>query len=262
MNKISKILKFELRNLIQSKWIIFYTIFFAAISYSLFLFSSDPGKAFISLMNIVLIVIPLVSLVFGAVYIYNSREFIETVLTQPVKRPVLFFGIYLGLAGSLSAAFVVGILIPYLLIAFRSTAFSDLFLTLAIGIALTFIFTAIASLVVVLQDDKAKGLGLLIFIWLFTAIIYDGLVFFILQYFEEYPLEKVMIGMSLINPLDLARMIFLMKFNIAALMGYTGAVFQKFFGSSFGILLASFFMLLWIFIPFFFASRSFSKKDF
>jgi Cu-processing system permease protein len=81
-------------------------------------------------------------------------------------------------------------------------------------------------------------------------------------YFEEYPLENAMIALSVINPIDLGRILFLIKFNISALMGYTGAVFQKFFGSSLGVLLSAGCIFLWIVIPLFLSTKIFRKKDF
>jgi len=71
-----------------------------------------------------------------------------------------------------------------------------------------------------------------------------------------------MILLSIINPIDLGRILFLIKFNIAALMGYTGAVFQQFFGSSVGIIISVVFMLLWILIPLSLSTRLFKRKDF
>jgi len=53
-----------------------------------------------------------------------------------------------------------------------------------------------------------------------------------------------------------------MKFDIAALMGYTGAVFQRFFGSSSGMIISVTCLLFWIIFPFFLSSRFFKKKDF
>jgi len=50
--------------------------------------------------------------------------------------------------------------------------------------------------------------------------------------------------------------------DIAALMGYTGAVFMKFFGSLKGIPVSILSMLLWILIPSFFMVRIAKKKDF
>jgi Cu-processing system permease protein len=71
-----------------------------------------------------------------------------------------------------------------------------------------------------------------------------------------------MIALSIINPIDLGRILFLMKFNISALMGYTGAVFQQFFGSFLGILISLFCLLAWIIIPFLLSRFYFQKRDF
>ena len=262
MSLMTKVLRYEIHNTIRSKWVIFYAFFFFVVGYSLFAFSGDVNKAYISLMNIVLIVIPLVSLIFGSIYLYNSREFVEMMLSQPIDRRSLFLGIYFGTSIPLSLAYAVGMFLPFILFGKINQQFEGVLLLLLIGIALTFVFTAIAFLITVLQDDKAKGLGFSILIWLLLTVIYDGLVLLIVYYFEDYPLEKVMIAISLINPIDLARILFLIKFNISALMGYTGAVFQNFFGSMLGVVLSILFLLIWIFVPVYFSTKSFSKKDF
>jgi len=262
MKLLSKILLYEIHNTIRSKWVIFYAFFFFVVGYSLFAFSGDVNKAYISLMNIVLIVIPLVSLIFGSIYLYNSREFVEMMLSQPIDRRSLFLGIYFGTSIPLSLAYAIGMFLPFILFGKINQQFEGVLFLLLIGIALTFVFTAIAFLITVLQDDKAKGLGFSILIWLVLTVIYDGLVLLIVYYFEDYPLEKAMIALSLINPIDLARILFLIKFNISALMGYTGAVFQNFFGSILGVVLSISFLLIWIFIPVYFSTKSFLKKDF
>ena len=262
MSLMTKVLRYEIHNTIRSKWVIFYAFFFFVVGYSLFAFSGDVNKAYISLMNIVMIVIPLVSLIFGSIYLYNSREFVEMMLSQPIDRRSLFLGIYFGTSIPLSLAYAVGMFLPFILFGKINQQFEGVLFLLLIGIALTLVFTAIAFLITVLQDDKAKGLGFSILIWLLLTVIYDGLVLLIVYYFEDYPLEKVMIAISLINPIDLARILFLIKFNISALMGYTGAVFQNFFGSMLGVVLSILFLLIWIFVPVYFSTKSFSKKDF
>ncbi|MFC2103337.1 ABC transporter permease subunit [Bacteroidota bacterium] len=262
MNLITKILKYEIHNTIRSKWVILYTLFFFLVGYSLFSFSGDVNKAYISLMNIVIIIIPLVSLIFGSIYLYNSREFIEMMLSQPIDRKSLFTGIYFGTSIPLSAAFVIGILVPFILFGKVAGQLDGIAVLLLTGIALTFIFTALSFLITVLQDDKAKGLGFSILLWLILAVIYDGLVLFIVYYFEEYPLEKIMVALSIINPIDLGRILFLIKFDVSALMGYTGAIFKEFFGGYLGMIISFFFMMLWILIPFFLSTRYFKRKDF
>ncbi|MCU0406168.1 MAG: nitrous-oxide metabolic protein NosY, partial [Ignavibacteriaceae bacterium] len=65
MKLVKKILLYEIHNTIRSKWVILYTFFFFLVGYGLFTFSGDVNKAYISLMNIIIIVIPLVSIIFG-----------------------------------------------------------------------------------------------------------------------------------------------------------------------------------------------------
>ena len=262
MKLMNKILRYEIHNTIRNKWIIVYAFFFFFVGYAMFAFSGDASKAYISLMNVVLIIIPIVSLIFGSIYLYNSREFVEMMLSQPIDRKSLFLGIYFGTSIPLSLSWVIGIILPFLLFSKSYQQFDGLLFLILIGAALTFVFTAIAFLVTIRQDDKAKGLGYLIMIWLLLAVIYDGIILLIVYYFQDYPLEKVMIGLSIANPIDLARLIFLIKFNISALMGYTGAVFQNFFGSVLGIFISIFFLLIWIVLPIILSTKSFSKKDF
>lgn len=262
MKLTNKILRYEIHNTIRNKWIIIYTFFFFFVGYALFAFSGDANKAYISLMNVVLIIIPIVSLIFGSIYLYNSREFVEMMLSQPIDRRSLFLGIYFGTSIPLTFAWVIGVVLPFLLFSKSYQQFDGLLFLVLIGAALTFVFTAIAFFITIRQDDKAKGLGYLIMIWLLLAVIYDAFILLVVYYFEAYPLEKVIIGLSIVNPVDLARIIFLIKFNISALMGYTGAVFQNFFGSATGILVSLFFLLIWIVVPIVLSTRLFNQKDF
>ena len=71
-----------------------------------------------------------------------------------------------------------------------------------------------------------------------------------------------MLFLALSNPIDLARIIILLKFDVSALMGYTGSIFNRFFGSSFGIIAATSFLILWIIAPLWRGVKLFSRKDF
>jgi Cu-processing system permease protein len=141
-----KVLRYEIHNTIRSKWVILYTFFFFLLGYTLFSLSGDINKAYISLMNIVLIVIPLVSLIFGAIYLYNSREFIEMLLSQPIDRRSLFTGIYFGTSIPLAAGYLIGILTPFILFGKVGEQTEGLIFLVLIGIALTFVFTSMSFL--------------------------------------------------------------------------------------------------------------------
>src|SRR6185503_251224 len=108
-----------------------------------------------------------------------------------------------------------------------------------VGLILTLIFVAIALLAAVYTRDKAKGIGIAVLLWLYFSLIYDGLVLFILFQFSDYPLEKALVALSFLNPIDLGRILVLIKMDISALMGYTGAVFRLFFDTAQGLLITA-----------------------
>ena len=263
MNTTFKIIRYEIQDVWRSKWIIFYTLLFLLITDSLFRFGGDSARVILSLMNVVLIVIPLVSIVFGSMYLYNSREFIELLLSQPINRKHLYIGLYSGVALPLAFGFIVGSGLPFI---YFYSGISDnigaVLLILGMGTALTFIFLALSFFISVYHEDRVKGLGTLIMIWLFFTVIYDGLVLFFIYFFADYPLDKAVIFLSCLNPIDLGRIALLLEFDISAMMGYTGAVFKNFFGSASGFLVAAASMLLWIVVPFYFGMKKFIKKDF
>ncbi len=99
---MSKIFKYAFFDLIRSRWSISYFLFYLIITLVLFSFSNDLSMVIISLMNIVLVIIPLVATVFGITYYYNSREFTELLLAQPIKRSSIFLGQFWGVSTSLA----------------------------------------------------------------------------------------------------------------------------------------------------------------
>jgi len=79
--------------------------------------------------------------------------------------------------------------------------------------------------------------------------------------FQDYPLERVMVFLSFLNPIDLGRVQILLQMDISALMGYTGAVFREFFGAATGITLSFIGLFFWVLWPIWLSLRRFKKKD-
>lgn len=258
-----KISRYQLRDLLRSKWLIVYTAFFFLVTFCLFRFVGDTSKVLVSLMNIVLIIVPLISTILGTTYYYGSREFTEFMLAQPIKRGALFTGMCLGISIPLMLSFVAGV--GTALAIFGSLALQDLdaVLTLLVaGVALTFVFVSLAFWVAVANSDKARGLGISLLLWMLFSVVYDGLILLAVIVLADYPMERPLIALSILNPIDLARVMILLKFDVSALMGYTGAVFQKFFGTSSGVVVSLSSLLAWSVVSFGSGMRSFRKKDF
>jgi Cu-processing system permease protein len=252
-----KLSRYVLYDILRSKVVLGYTIFLLAVSFSLFQLEENNSKAILSLLNIVLIVVPLISMIFTTIHYYNSYEFIELMLSQPLSRTKILLSEYGGVALSLLSAFFIGIGIPVLLFAFNETGIALLFT----GGCLTLVFASIAFLASVKARDKARGIGAALLLWFYFALIYDGLVLLILFSFSEYPMEKFTLLMAALNPIDLGRIFIMLKMDISALMGYTGALYKNFFGSSTGVLFTTGIMLLWATVPLLLAVRAFKKKD-
>jgi Cu-processing system permease protein len=168
----------------------------------------------------VLYVVPLVALVFGTVYLYNAREFIELLLAQPVNRRGLFFGLYGGLAIPLVLGSAAGMAAPFLAHGFHDPARRAMLAALlGAGAALTLIFTAVALCLAFRCEDRLRGLGAAIGVWMLGAIVYDGLVMALVAASSDYPLERPMLALTLANPIDLARVTLLLQLDVSALMG-------------------------------------------
>ena len=259
----AKVLRYELRDLLRSRWILGYVLLLMALTDALLRFGGGGSRAVLSLLNVVLVFVPLVSIVFGAMYLYGARDFIELLLAQPVGRTALFAGLYGGLAAPLAAAFVLGVGLPFLWGGTGEGSLAGpLAMLLAAGVLLTLVFTALAFLVSLLFQDRAKGLAAALLVWLAATALYDALIVLVAVAFADRPLEVPLIGLILLNPVDLGRVLLLLQFDTAALMGYTGAVFERFFGSRLGAAVTATALVLWCAGPLVLAVGRFRHQDF
>jgi len=259
----AKILRFQLHDLVRSRWVLGYTLLLLALTEALLRLGGGGPRATLSLMNVVLTVVPLVSIVFGTMYLYGAREFIELLLAQPVGRRALFAGLYGGLALPLAAGFLLGVGLPFLWNGSDDGSGSGpIALLLGCGVLLTLIFTALAFLVSLLVVDRARGLGVAIVLWLCATALYDAVLVLAATALSDYPLELPLLGLTLLNPVDLGRVLLLLRFDVAALMGYTGAVFERFFGTAMGLGITAGALALWCAVPILLGVRRFVRKDF
>ena len=252
-----KIAKYIILDIVRSKVLLAYTLLLLAISLTIFMSDADVTKGLVSITTVILIIVPLVSIVYATTYYFNAAEFTEMLVSQPISRRNILMGKFIGISSSILLAFIIGVCIPVCLFAFSATG-----ITLMIsGCLLTLSFISLAFLTSTITRDKAKGIGLALMLWFYFSIIFDGLVLLFLYTFADYPLEKAMIALTALNPIDLARILILLQLDISALMGYTGALYQQFFGSGIGIVFSLVMQLIWIIVPLFFALRIFKKKD-
>lgn len=254
MNKIIKIIFLDI---LKNKVILAYTLILALLSWSSFGLEDNSSKGLLTILNVILFTVPLVSILFATIYLYNSSEFIELLLSQPIKRRKIWVSLFFGLSLSLVAAFFIGAGIPLLINSPDNVGI----MMIVVGCLISVIFVALAFLSSILTRDKAKGIGIAIMNWLYFALLFDGMVLFFLFQFSDYPIEKAMVAVTALSPIDLARIQILLHLDVSAMMGYTGAIFKDFFGTSLGLIMSFLLLCLWMVIPFYISLKKFKNKD-
>lgn len=251
------IVKYVFLDLLRNKTVMVYTAVLVLLSVSVLSLDSNTSKGLLSLLNITLLFVPIISILFATIYFFNSIEFIELLLAQPVKRRMVLLAEYTGLASSLCIAYLAGIGVPLLILAPGLHAL----ILLVSGLLLSLAFTALALLIFVLFKDKTKGIGVALITALFFTLIFDGLLMMFIYAFSEYPIDKTVLGIVAFNPVDLARIFMLLQLDVAVLLGYSGALFKKFLGSAAGSIYTFICMAFWVIVPLLLSVRVFRKKD-
>lgn len=254
---MGRLIKIILSDILKNKIIVIYTLILAVLAWGSFSLEDNSSKGILTILNVILFTVPLVSILFGTIYLYNSSEFVELLLGQPIKRIKIWSSLFVALSLSMIIAFLLGAGIPLL---FYAPSAIGLMMTL-VGSLISVVFVALAFLSSILTRDKAKGIGIAIITWLFFALLFDGLVLFLLFQFSDYPIEKAMVGITAFSPIDLARIQILLQLDVSAMMGYTGAIFKDFFGTVTGLVVSFLLLCLWVIVPYFISLRKFKSKD-
>ncbi len=254
---MGRLIKIILMDILKNRIVLAYTLILAVLSWSSFALEDNSAKGLLTILNVILFTVPLVSVLFSTIYIYNSSEFIELLLGQPVRRSKIWMALFISLSLSMLLAFFTGAGLPLLV----HSADSVGFMMILVGCLISVIFVALAFLSSIATRDKAKGIGIAIMIWLYFALLFDGIVLFLLFQLSDYPIENAMVGVTALSPIDLARIQILMHLDVSAMMGYTGAIFKDFFGTSTGLIVSFLLLCLWAVIPFAISLKKFKNKD-
>lgn len=254
---MNRIVKYIIIDILRSKIVLFYTILLSVLSWSVFLLEDNAQKGVLTLLNLLLLNVPLFSIIFSTIYIYNSFEFIELLISQPIKRVKVWVSLFYGLNISLLIALLISVGIPLLIFSFNTAGLSIMISAVLISL----IFSSLAFLCSIISRDKTKGIGLAILLWLFISFLFDGIIMFLMFQFGDYPIEKLIIVLTALNPIDLARISVLLQLDMTAMLGYTGALFRETFHTSIGVALTILSLVLWIIMPFMISVIKFKNKD-
>ncbi len=260
MNQSSfKVFKYELLNTVRNRWLAVCSVLVFFVTVGFIKVSGDFDKALLSMTSLSVVGVPLVTVLFSSLYWYYNDRFTQLLLTLPVKRQTLYVARYLSHVGALALCWVGGVTLGFLVYLHFS---AGIVLLSVLVCVLVCVFVAITMAVCAKVSDRMKGMGLLFGLWLYFALIHDGLILLILFALRDYPLDSVSGALGVLNPIGLARVVSLMHYESAMLLGHAGALVRNLLTSSTGLVIALAVGLVWVIVPAVIGLRIFQKKDF
>ncbi len=262
-NPLFVIARFEFFENIRSRWLLIFGFSFFVFSNLIVYMSGDNFRqAGGSLLGLVLMLVPLFALVFGGVSFTESLPFLELLAAQPIRRRDIFLGKWFGLGTGLATSYVLGLgagTLPRL--GPGGAGAGGFLLLLGLGIVLSFVFVSFAFFIANLARRREIVFGLLLAAWFYFFVLHDLFLLGLAVQFGEYPLEVPLLVLIALNPVDLARVLFLIHQDMSAMMGYSAAIFQKSLGGGIGLLFGFGLLLAWVPLPLLAGLRIFAKRN-
>jgi Cu-processing system permease protein len=266
--------RYELVLAVRSRWLQIFAVVFAGLALAVagagYVLSGGHGvqdfsRTAISLVQLVLLLVPLASLVFGALALTSERGAAELLYSQPVSRGHILFGRVLGLWAALSAAELVGFGLAGLVLQWQAglggvARYGALALT---AVVVTGVFLSIAAwLASGHTGRRTRVLALALVVWFLAVVLFDVAALGVASLLRSGSASRLLIWATLVNPVDAARTGALLAIEgtsafgaaTAALLRFTGGMTAA--GAAIGASL-----VLWIVVPFACAVRGLARSD-
>ncbi len=264
---------YELRINVRNKWTLLFAPVFAALAAAISYFGlvteavigfQGFTRTTASLLNLVLYLVPMISLAMGALSFTGEKGASELLFSQPVTRGEILTGKLAGLFLSLAAATLFGFGAAGLLIGVQVGIDGVAPFLAFVGFALLLAasFLALGAMTAILSGSRTKGLGFALFVWFFFVLFYGLLVMGVAFLLPEHTANQFIFLSLFANPVDLCRVGSLIAMGDPAVFGYAGAALVKFLGgASLANLALIGGLLIWIAAPLIISVRVLGRQD-
>ena len=270
--RVGVVAREEYRRALETRWLFAFTALFALLVLGLSYFglaqSREVGfqgfaRVTLSLMNLVLIIVPLTGLMLGVTSIAGGGESLSLLLAQPVSRGEVLAGKFLGLAAALGVAQALGFGGGGVVVALNGGAQQvPGFLVLTVlSLVLGWVTLAAAICIASLWPDRLRAMSVALMLWLLMVIAYDLVVLGATTLLSGLPLQSVLFPALIVNPVDLVRVLTTLAVGSGALFGPTSAVLMRMFGTTAGVALGLAVLLVEGIVPLLVAARVFRRRD-
>ena len=253
----------ELILTLRSRWTQIFALVFAAlallVAWSGYILTGGSGvqdfsRTAASLVQLVVLLVPLMSLIGGVLALSPERGAAELLFAQPIPRHSILLGKLTGLLAALLAAQAVGFGAAGLVVFSQSGEEGlggYLLLVLGSGI-LTAVFLGLAGLLSAGAGGRrrARSLALALVIWFAAVVLYDVAALGAASFLPSGLASRLLIVSVLVNPVDAVRTGALLGAEGTGAFGSASLAFFRFTQGPLnaGLLLAGS-LLFWILLP-------------
>jgi len=264
----------ELLLAVRSRWTQIFAAVFACLSLAVaasgYILSGGHGvqdfsRTAVSLVQLVLLLVPLTALVIGVLSLAPERGASELLFSQPVSRKSILLGRLLGLFQALAGAQAIGFGAAGIVV-FSQAGQQGIggFLLLVLGsLVMTVVFLGIAAAVASGSTGRrSRPLAIALVIWFVAVVLYDVAALGVASLLPSGSASRLLILAVVLNPVDAVRTGTLLGIQGPAAVGAASLAFLRFTrGAANAAWLLSFSLLLWMVLPAALAIRRLKKAD-
>ena len=192
----------------------------------------DFSRTSASLVELVLLIVPLASLVIGVAALTPEPGAAELLFSQPAARHVIVGGKLIGLFISLAAAEAIGFGASGLVLFLRTGESGAAGFAGVVGAALTLtaIFLSIAAAITAgaTSRRRARGLATSLVIWFALVVLFDVAMLGVASWLASGPASRVLIVSAIVNPVDAVRTATLLALEGTTAFGAASLAFLRF----------------------------------
>ena len=253
----------ELRLSVRSRWAQTFAVVFAGLAFAMaasgYVISGGSGlqdfsRTAASLVELVLLLVPLTALVFGVISLTPDAGAAELLYSQPVTRPVILLGKLAGMCLALVASQAIGFGAAGLLLFWRAGADGVMsFIGVVAGsFALTAVFLSIAAALTAGATSvrRAHHLAVALVIWFVAIVLFDVAALGAASLLRSGTASRLLMVAVLVNPVDSVRTGTLLAVEGSTAFGAASLAFFRLTGGTLGAglwLAAS--VAVWILVP-------------
>jgi Cu-processing system permease protein len=260
---------------LRSRWTQIFAIVFGVLAFAVagagYVLSGGHGvqdfaRTAASLVQLVLLLVPLTALVIGVLSLAPEQGAAELVFSQPVGRGTILLGKLLGLFQALGAAQAVGFGAAGAVVYARSGSegLSGFLLLVVASLVTTAVFLGLAALLAAgaVGRRRTRALALALVVWFVSVVFFDLVALGLASLLPSGAASRVLMLAAIVNPLGAVRTGTLLGIEGTGAFGAASLALFRFTRGAGGaglVLGAS--LLFWLVVPTAVAARRLRRVD-